>query len=80
LTIRVADREGGIADTDIRVVGPGGELIARTDRNGVAKFDGIKAGRYRVITEGTRFHLISPGDDDVQALPGSCPSLLMGFR
>jgi hypothetical protein len=74
LIIRAPDWYGAV-----RVVGPDGELTARTDLNGVAKLEGIKPGRYRLVYDGPRYRLTGLVDE-VEAWAGSCPSLLMRFR
>ena len=63
----------------VRVVGPDGELNVRTDLNGVAKLEGIKPGRYRLVYDGPRYRLTYLVDE-VEAWAGSCPSLILGLR
>ncbi|HEY1759800.1 MAG TPA: hypothetical protein VGG72_30800 [Bryobacteraceae bacterium] len=63
----------------VRVVGPDGELTVQTDLDGVAKLEGIKPGRYRLIYDGPRYRLTNLVDD-VEASAGSCPSLILGLR
>jgi len=79
LIITLGDGYGGRPDAAVTVVGPDGEITARTDINGVAKLEGIKPGRYRFVYDGPRYRLLFM-DEEVEAWAGSCPSLRMRLR
>lgn len=79
LTIRILDGYGGRPDATVTFVGPDGELTAQTDLNGVAKLEGIKPGRYRLVYDEPRYRVVAV-IDQADAWAGSCPSLVLRLR